>query len=201
MSVVKLFSRLSTLVAFAIFLIFIGTAGDLSAGNASACQDFSGAWHTKDLAASEMRISQRGCALEGVFKAANAGSQKKLKHSLNATAVGSTATGWVTRTDSTGCKAQIKIALSMEGDKFVYRTIETDGKCELPVEFTESREWLRVSSTRQSLAFLCPSCGQEMGRCAGNVPGARCTYCSSPSGQCRCPICGKRFYEASHAHN
>ena len=185
--------------ALAIFLI--GTPRGASAGDARPCQDFSGAWHTKDLAASELHVSQRGCALQGTFTAANGASKKKLKHTFTATATGPTATGSVIRTDSTGCKTQLNITIAMERDKLVYRTVRSDGACDLPPEFTEHRDWLRIPSFRQVLAFHCPECGQVLGKCAGNIVGTRCTFCASPSGQCVCTFCGKKFYEISHVHN
>jgi hypothetical protein len=197
----QVLSRLSAAAAVALAIFFIGTAWDALAGDARACPDFSGAWHTKDLAASDLRVSQRGCALEGSFTAANGASKKKLKHTFTATANGPTATGSVIRTDPTGCKTQLKITIVMERDKLAYRTTQSDGACDLAAEFTEQRDWLRIASIRQALAFRCPACGQVLGNCAGNIVGSRCVLCASPSGQCVCRFCGKKFYEISHAHN
>jgi hypothetical protein len=197
----QVLSRLSAAAAVALAVFFIGTAGDALAGDARACQDFSGAWHTKDSAASELRVLQRGCVLEGSFTAANGASKKKLKHTFTAIVSGPTATGSVIRTDHTGCKTQLKITIVMERDKLVYRTTQSDGARDLPPGFTEHRDWLRISSIRQVRAFHCPDCGQVLGKCAGNIVGSRCVFCASPSGQCVCTLCGKKFYEISHAHN
>jgi hypothetical protein len=165
------------------------------------CQDFSGTWQSKDLAVSEMRLSQAGCKLEGSFKVTGGGSKKGFKHQLKATATGSTAAGSVTRTDPGGCKAQLDITLAMEGGHLVYRTTHTDGACGLAAGFTERRDWQRVVSTRSVLVFRCPDCGAVLGKCAGNEPGGTCIYCKSPSRSCRCPYCNGAFYEISHRHD
>lgn len=52
---------------------------------------------------------------------------------------------------------------------------------------------------RKSLPFLCVN-GHEITRCAGNVPGAKCVYCTSPAGHCKCPVCQKEYYEITHTH-
>lgn len=202
MEVIKAFLRLlvaMTVVAPAVF--FLATTGGSWASASGGCQDFSGSWQTKDLATSELRISQSGCTLEGSFKVAGGGSRKGFKHKLRATASGATAAGSVTRTDPGGCRTQLYITLAMERGNLVYRTTHTDGACELPAGFTERRDWQRIATTRTVLAFRCPNCGNVLGRCSGNEPGGRCVYCSSPSGNCRCPYCGGKFYEISHAHN
>ena len=201
MKTIQVISRLSAAAAVALAIFSMGTARNASAGDTRACQDFSGEWHTRDTAASDLRVLQRGCALEGSFTAANGASKKKLKHTFKATANGPTATGSVIRTDSTGCKTQLQITMVMEREKLVYQTTQTDGACDLPAEFTEHRDWIRIPSIRQVLAFHCPECGQVLGKCAGNIVGSRCVFCASPNGQCRCPFCGKKFYEISHAHN
>ena len=202
MKIIKAFSRLLvavTVVAAPVFFLVTTPVSSVSA--TGGCQDFSGAWQTKDLAVSEMRISQRGCALEGSFKVAGGGSKKGFKHTLKATASGAAATGSVTRTDPGGCKTQLYITLAMERGNLVYRTTHTDGACEVPAGFTERRDWQRVVSTRTVLEFRCPDCGAVLGRCAGNEVGGRCVYCQSPSRSCRCPYCNGAFYEISHRHD
>jgi len=199
---IKAFSRLLAAVAVVVAAVFfLGTTRDSLANASAGCQDFSGSWQTKDLAISEMHITQYGCALEGSFKVAGGGSKKGFKHKLKATASGSTATGSVTRTDPGGCKTQLNVTLAMERGTLVYHTTHTDGACELPAGFTEHRDWQRIVTTRKALAFTCPNCGSVLGRCSGNEVGARCVYCSSPAGHCKCPYCRGEFYEISHAHN
>lgn len=120
---IKAFSRLLVaLSVVALPVFFLGTTRDSLVRAFAGCQDFSGSWQTNDLAVSEMRISQYGCALEGSFKVAGGGSRKGFKHKLKATASGSTATGSVTRTDPGGCKTQLYITLAMERGNLVYRT-------------------------------------------------------------------------------
>lgn len=186
--------RLTAVAAIGLSSLAVGSA-------APECQDFSGVWQTKDLALSELRIMQYGCALEGAYKAPAGGSKKKVKHTLKATASGSAATGSVTRTDPAGCKAQLFVTLALERGNLTFQTTHTDGACQLAAGFAERRDWQRIAAARSVLPFHCPNCGQALGKCGGNTLGARCTYCSSPSGQCRCPFCGGKFYEISHAHN
>jgi len=187
-------------LAGALLMLLAGTAPDSFGGPAPGCQNFSGSWQTKDLAVSEMLILQSGCTLEGSFKVAG-GAKKRFTHKFAATASGSTATGTVTRTDPAGCKTNIHFTLAAERGNLVYRATDTDGACQVPVDFTELREWQRIAPTRVALVFRCPNCGAELGRCTGNVVGSRCTYCASPAGGCRCPYCKGSFYEIAHVHN
>ena len=170
------------------------------AGAPPKCQDFSGSWQSKDPAASELRITQYGCALEGSFKLDAGGAGKRIRHKVRATASGATASGSVSRTDAGGCTTELNVSFAMERGSLVQLTSRTEGACGVPAGFTERREWKRVVALRTVLPFRCPVCGNEFGKCSGNEPGGRCVYCSSPSGNCRCPVCGAKSYEISHSH-
>ena len=109
---------------------------------APRCANFTGVWQVPENDLAPMVLSQgRGCTLSGAFHSRGPGP---VDYSVSGTAYASGAVVTVRRTDAGGCETRMFGTLSSLPDgSMTYAISGTTGSCDLPVDFQQTRLWLR----------------------------------------------------------
>src|ERR1017187_7886802 len=108
----------------------------------ATCDNFAGTWRVPENDLAPMILFQgRGCTLSGAFHSHGPGATD---HFVSGTAYSSGAVITVRRTNTGGCETRMFGTLSYQPDgTMTYAISATTGSCDLPVDFKETRVWVR----------------------------------------------------------
>lgn len=106
------------------------------------CANFGGTWQVPENDLTPMALSQgRRCTLFGAFH--TAGRAAALE-TVSGFAYKSGASVVITRTDASGCETKMFATLAYQPDGTMRSTVSgTNGSCGLPVDYAETRIWIK----------------------------------------------------------